>query len=95
MLQKKFQALEQRMVNIEKEKEVTLSQFSQMDAKLKSLESRESALISQYEQQIVDLTAEYEQKFQKNQDEWDSYVKLKLAEQEVQSATAKLQKEEE
>lgn len=94
-LQKKVQALEQRTNNIEKEKEVTLSQFSQMDTKIKTLESRESTIISQYEQKIADLTAEYEAKFQKNQDEWDSYVKLKLAEQEVQAANIKPKQEEE
>jgi len=94
-LQKKVQALEQRSINIEKEKDVTLSQFSQMNNKIKSLESRESTVIAQYKQKIADLTSEYEEKFQKNQDEWDSYVKLKLAEQEVQSANISSKQEEE
>ena len=94
-LQKKVYSLEQRLLNIEKEKEVTLSQFSRMDNKIKSLESRESTLKSKYEQKIAELTAEYEGKFQKNQEEWDSYVKLKLAEQEVQSANISSKQEEE
>jgi len=94
-LQKKVHSLEQRSNNIEKEKEVTLSQFSKMDNKIKSLESRESTLKAQYEETIKDLTAEYEEKFQKNQEEWDSYVKLKIAEQEVQSANISPKPEEE
>ena len=94
-LQKKVHAVEQRSLNIEKEKDVTLSQFSQMDNKIKSLESRESTLKNQYEQKIAEITSEYEGKFQKNQEEWDSYVKLKLAEQEVQSANISSKQEEE
>ncbi len=94
-LQKKVHAVEQRSLNIEKEKDVTLSQFSQMDTKIKSLESRESTLKKQYEQKIAELTTEYEDKFQKNQEEWDSYVKLKLAEQEVQSVNISSKQEEE
>ncbi len=94
-LQKKVHAVEQRSLNIEKEKDVTLSQFSQMDKKIKSLESRESTLKTQYKQKIAEMTTEYEGKFQKNQEEWDSYVKLKLAEQEVQSANISAKHEEE
>ncbi|MCK4848764.1 MAG: hypothetical protein KAT16_07075 [Candidatus Heimdallarchaeota archaeon] len=94
-LQKKVHSLEQRSINIEKEKDVTLSQFSLMDDKVKSLESRESTLKAHYEQKITDLTTEYEEKFRKNQEEWDSYVKLKLAEQEVQSANISSKQEEE
>jgi hypothetical protein len=94
-LMKKVHSLEQRSINIEKEKEVTLSQFSQMANKIKSLESSESTLKADYEQKIAVLTAEFEEKFQKNQDEWDSYVKLKLAEQEVQTANISSKQEEE
>ncbi len=94
-LQKKVHALEQRTINIEKEKDVTLSQYSHMVNRVKELESKESTLKSQYEQKLADLTAEYEDKFQKNQEEWDSYVKLKLAEREVQSANISSKQEEE
>ena len=63
--------------------------------RVNELESNESTLKSQYEQKLADLTAEYEDKFQKNQEEWDSYVKLKLAEREVQSANISSKQEEE
>ena len=94
-LKKKVQALEQKTVNIEKEKETTLSQFTQLSNRIKTLESNESDLKLLYEQRIANLTAEYEEKFQKNQEEWDSYVKLKIAEQEVQLATRSSKPEEE
>jgi predicted nuclease with TOPRIM domain len=85
-LQKKVTALEQRSTRLEAEKEETLKQFSRVNAAVIDLESNLSATKMKYEKEITDLTAEWEEKFRQNQDEWESYVKLKIAEQEVQSS---------
>lgn len=86
-LQAQVQSLEKKTRTIESEKNETLSQFSNMANTIKELENRLSSVEEEYKYQISQLNLEWEKKFQKNQDEWDSYVKLKLAEQEVQSAS--------
>ena len=93
-LQKKVTALEQRATRLEAEKEETLKQFSRVNTTVIELESNLSATKMNYEKQITDLTAEWEEKFRKNQDEWESYVKLKLAEQEVHSSKIQPQEQE-
>ena len=93
-LQKRIITIEQRAKNLEAEKEETLQQYSRMNSVVRDLESKLSNLKMQYEKQIREMTAEWEDKFQKNQEEWDSYVKLKIAEKEVQAAGIHSKQEE-
>ena len=86
-LQAQVQSLEKKTRTLESEKNETLSQFTNMANTIKELETRLSSVEEEYKYQISQLNLEWEKKFQKNQEEWDSYVKLKLAEQEVQSAS--------
>jgi len=86
-LQAQVQSLEKKTRMLESEKNETLNQFSNMANTIKELENRLSSVEEEYKYQISQLNLEWEKKFQKNQEEWDSYVKLKLAEQEVQSAS--------
>ena len=78
--------LEQRAKTLEAEKEKTLQQFSRLTALVKELEAQLSTIKSDHENQLFLLTKEWEEKFQANQEEWDSYLKLKLAEKEVQAS---------
>ncbi|MHA2053160.1 MAG: hypothetical protein ACW99F_06110 [Candidatus Hodarchaeales archaeon] len=93
-LQKMMTTIEKRAKNLETEKEETMRQFSRMNSVVKDLESKLSIMKMQYEKQIQDLTSEWEEKFQKNQEEWDSYVKLKIAEKEVQTSVTQSTTEE-
>ncbi|MFX0182795.1 MAG: hypothetical protein ACFE95_06890 [Candidatus Hodarchaeota archaeon] len=86
-LQAQIQSLEKKARTLESEKNETLSQFSSMANTIKELEKRLTSVEEEYKFQISQLNSEWEKKFHKNQEEWDSYVKLKLAEQEVQSAS--------
>ena len=92
-LQKKVSALEKRANTLEAEKEETLRQFSQMNATVDKLQSDLSSITARYENQIMEMTTSWEEKFRQNQEEWESYVKLKIAEKEIESA--KKQQEEE
>ena len=82
-LQAQIQQIEQRNKNLEEEKEETLKQLSQMNTTIGELESRLANTTEEFSNQITQLNADWETKFQQNQEEWDSYVKLKLAEREV------------
>lgn len=93
-LQKMMATTDQRAKNLEAEKEETLRQFSRMNSLVTDLESKLSASKLQHEKQVSDMIAEWEEKFQKNQEEWDSYVKLKIAEKEVQTAVTHSKQEE-
>ena len=86
-LQAQSKSLEQRINVLEQEKEETLQQCSGLNNTVVELESRLANANEEFTQQINDLNAEWEAKFQKNQEEWDSYVKLKLAEQEITTTT--------
>jgi chromosome segregation ATPase len=82
-LQAQSKSLEQRNKVLEQEKEETLRQCSELNNALVKLEQRLANANEEFTLQINTLNAEWEAKFQKNQEEWDSYVKLKLAEQEI------------
>ncbi len=82
-LQAKIQHSEQRNKILEEEKEETLKQLSQMNTTIGELESRLASTTEDFNNQIAQLNADWEAKFQQNQEEWDSYVKLKLTEREV------------
>lgn len=82
-LQAQSKSLEQRNKTLEQEKEETLLQCSKMNTSLVELEQRLANTNEEFNRQINDLNAEWEAKFVKNQEEWDSYVKLKLAEREI------------
>ncbi|MFX1516074.1 MAG: hypothetical protein ACFFC6_07190 [Promethearchaeota archaeon] len=82
-LQAQSKSLEQRINVLEQEKEETLRQCSELNKAVVELESRLANANEEFTQQINDLNAEWEAKFHKNQEEWDSYVKLKLAEREI------------
>ncbi|MFX0125676.1 MAG: hypothetical protein ACFFAE_18780, partial [Candidatus Hodarchaeota archaeon] len=86
-LQAQSKSLEQRNKVLEQEKEETLRQCSELNNALVELERRLASDTEEFTQQIHDLNAEWEEKFQKNQEEWDSYVKLKLAEREITTTT--------
>ncbi|MFX0052674.1 MAG: hypothetical protein ACFE8U_15455 [Candidatus Hermodarchaeota archaeon] len=86
-LQAQVQSLEQRARTLESEKDETLKQFSNMVNTIKELENRLASIEEEYSYQISQLNLEWEKRFQENQEEWDSYVKLKLAEREVHSAS--------
>ncbi|UCG90069.1 MAG: hypothetical protein JSU57_06295 [Candidatus Heimdallarchaeota archaeon] len=86
-LQAHSKSLEQRNKILEKEKEEMLNQASKMNSTIIELESQLESANEEFTRQINDLKAEWEAKFQKNQEEWDSYVKLKLAEREITTTT--------
>ncbi len=86
-LQAQSKSLEQRNKILEQEKEETLRQCSEMNNALVELEQRLASANEDFIRQIEALNAEWEAKFQKNQEEWDSYVKLKLAEREITTTT--------
>jgi DNA repair exonuclease SbcCD ATPase subunit len=86
-LQAQIQTLEQRARTLESEKDETLKQLTNMVNTIKELENRLANVEEEYSYQISQLNLEWEKKFQENQEEWDSYVKLKLAEQEVHTAS--------
>jgi hypothetical protein len=86
-LQAQSKSLEQRNKVLEQEKEETLRQCSELNNALLELEKRLGSANEEFTQQINALNAEWEEKFQKNQEEWDSYVKLKLAEREITTTT--------
>ncbi|MFX0123061.1 MAG: hypothetical protein ACFFAE_05445 [Candidatus Hodarchaeota archaeon] len=86
-LQAQSKSLEQRNKILEQEKEETLRQCSEMNNALVELEQRLVSTNEEFTRQINDLNAEWEAKFQKNQEEWESYVKLKLAEREITTTT--------
>lgn len=85
-LQAQSKFLEQRNKILEQEKEETLRQASQMNSTILELEKRLSSVNEEFTHQINQLNADWEAKFQKSQEEWDSYVKLKLTEREVLSS---------
>ncbi|MFX1248688.1 MAG: hypothetical protein ACFFBQ_14975 [Promethearchaeota archaeon] len=82
-LQAKSRSLEHRIGILEREKEETLRQASKLNNTVIELEKRLTAANDEFSRQINDLNVEWETKFQKNQEEWDSYLKLKLAEREI------------
>ncbi|MFW9904001.1 MAG: hypothetical protein ACFFFH_06680 [Candidatus Thorarchaeota archaeon] len=82
-LQAQSKSLEQRNKVLEQEKEETLRQCSELNNALVELEKRLTSDTEEFTHQITALNAEWEEKFQKNQEEWDSYIKLKLAEREI------------
>jgi hypothetical protein len=86
-LQAQSKSLEQRNKILEQEKEETLRQCSELNNALVELEKRLASDTEEFTRQINDLNAEWEEKFQKNQEEWDSYIKLKLAEREITTTT--------
>ena len=86
-LQAQSKSLEQRNKVLEQEKEETLHQCSELNNALVELEKRLASANEEFTLQIENLNAEWEEKFRKNQEEWDSYVKLKLAEREITSST--------
>ncbi|MFX0171226.1 MAG: hypothetical protein ACFE9L_04845 [Candidatus Hodarchaeota archaeon] len=86
-LQAHVQSLEQRARTLESEKNETLKQLTNMVNTIKELENRLTSVEEEYSYQISQLNSEWEKRFQENQEEWDSYVKLKLAEQEVHAAS--------
>ncbi|UCG02225.1 MAG: hypothetical protein JSW11_21870 [Candidatus Heimdallarchaeota archaeon] len=86
-LQAQSKSLEQRNKVLEQEKEETLRQCSEMNTTLIELEQSLASANEEFTRQMNDLNAEWEAKFQKNQEEWDSYVKLKLAEREITTTT--------
>ncbi|MFX1506142.1 MAG: hypothetical protein ACFFDC_08500 [Promethearchaeota archaeon] len=86
-LQAQSKSLEQRNKVLEQEKEETLRQCSELNNALMELEKRLASDNEEFTRQIHALNAEWEEKFQKNQEEWDSYVKLKLAEREITTTT--------
>ena len=86
-LQAQSRSLEQRNKVLEQEKEETLRQCSELNSALVELEKRLASDNEEFSRQIQDLNAEWEEKFQKNQEEWDSYIKLKLAEREITTTT--------
>jgi chromosome segregation ATPase len=79
------QSYEQRVKTLEQEKETILSQLSSLNNTINELQQRLVQVEEGYQHQISQLNTEWKTKFKKNQEEWDSYMKLKLAEQEVQS----------
>lgn len=85
-LQAQSKSLEQRNKILEQEKEETLRQASQMNSTILELEKSLSSVNEEFTHQINQLNADWEAKFQKSQEEWDSYVKLKLTEREVLSS---------
>lgn len=84
-LQAQSKSLEQRNKILEQEKEEMLDQASQMNSRIIELEKRLTSTNEEFTRQINELNIEWEEKFQKNQEEWDSYVKLKLTEREISS----------
>lgn len=86
-LQAQSKSLEQRNKVLEQEKEETLRQCSELNNALVELERCLASDNEEFTRQIHNLNAEWEEKFQKNQEEWDSYVKLKLAEREITTTT--------
>jgi len=86
-LQAQSKSLEQRINVLEQEKEETLRQCSDLNNAVVELEQRLANANEEFKHQINELNAEWEAKFQKNQEEWDSYVKLKLAEREITTST--------
>ena len=86
-VQAQIRALEKRDKILEQEKEETLKQFSEMSSRIQELEGILNTTNTEFENQIALLNADWETKFRQNQEEWDSYVKLKLAEKEVKAST--------
>ncbi|MFW9854542.1 MAG: hypothetical protein ACFFFG_05760 [Candidatus Thorarchaeota archaeon] len=82
----KTMSLEQRATILEKEKNETLAQLTNMSNVIQELQNRVTSMEQEYTQQIAQLNAEWQQKMNKTQEEWDSYLKLKLAEREIQAA---------
>jgi chromosome segregation ATPase len=81
----KTQSLEQRAQILEKEKNETLAQLTNMNSVIQDLQNRVTVMEREYTQQIAQLNADWQQKMTKTQEEWDSYMKLKLAEKEIQA----------
>ncbi|MFX1285733.1 MAG: hypothetical protein ACFFB5_18985 [Promethearchaeota archaeon] len=87
-LQAQSKSLEQRNKILEKEKEEMLHQASKMNSAIIELEGRLKNANEEFTRQINQLNADWETKFQKSQEEWDSFLKLKLAEREITTATS-------
>jgi len=85
-VQAQIRALEKRDKILEQEKEETLKQFSEMSSRIQELEAILNTANTEFENQLALLNADWETKFRQNQEEWDSYVKLKLAEKEVKAS---------
>ncbi|MFW9778064.1 MAG: hypothetical protein ACFFE8_04355 [Candidatus Heimdallarchaeota archaeon] len=82
----KTKSLEQRTTILEREKNESLTQLTNMSNVIQELQNRVSSMEQEYTQQIAQLNADWQQKMNKTQEEWDSYLKLKLAEREIQEA---------
>ncbi|NHJ00793.1 MAG: hypothetical protein EAX86_01570 [Candidatus Heimdallarchaeota archaeon] len=85
--QAQIRSYENRTKILEKEKETTLEQYAQMTNMVQNLQAKLSKVQEECQNQINLLNTEWEKKFKENQDEWESYVKLKIAEQEIQSTS--------
>ncbi|WP_455463934.1 hypothetical protein [Candidatus Hodarchaeum mangrovi] len=85
-LRSKIKILENQNTTLESEKAQTLQQLSQMTKTINELNTKLNSSSAEFNKQINILNTEWETRFRKNQEEWDSYVKLKLAEKEVKSA---------
>jgi len=85
-LRAQIKILENQNKTLESEKEQTLHQLSQMTKTINELNTKLNSSTTEFNKQINALNTEWEARFRKNQEEWDSYVKLKLAEKEVKSA---------
>ncbi|MHA2306611.1 MAG: hypothetical protein ACXACU_14595, partial [Candidatus Hodarchaeales archaeon] len=84
--QAQIRSIEKKNKILDEEKEEMLKHFSEMNSRISELENLLSTSKEDFDYQINALNAEWEAKFKQNQEEWDSYVKLKLAEKEVRSA---------
>ena len=89
-LRSKIKILENQNTTLESEKEQTLQQLSQMSKTINELNVKLNSSTAEFNNQINALNTEWETRFRKNQEEWDSYVKLKLAEKEVKSANIEI-----
>ncbi len=86
-LQAQNRALEKKNRIIEQEKEEIRKNFSEMNSRIQELENLLTIANEECENQIMQLNADWEAKFRQNQEEWDSYIKLKIAEKEVREST--------
>lgn len=86
-LMSKTQSLEQHAQILEKEKNETLTQLTNMSSVIQDFQNRVATMELEYTQQIAQLNADWQKKLTQTQEEWDSYMKLKLAEKEIQAAT--------
>ena len=85
-LQAQSRALERKNQIIEQEKEEIRKNLSEMNIQIQELEKLLAKANENFENQIIQLNADWEAKFRQNQEEWDSYVKLKIAEKEVRAS---------